>query len=201
MIRERVGSRPGRALPRALAWATALLLLAGCHGNESSPTPIPCTDLDFQGAITAMANGDVFLAKDAATCSRLDVAVMVNNLTGIWTVGFDLVYPASEIRYDSYTLGPLLQKGAPANPPVVFVNQTTSGLQVTMSRLQPDPNVDAVGAEELIRFRFLRVAAGTGLVDFDSSSNSTVSETILDESGNSRSASFGPQHGGLVTVP
>lgn len=201
MIRDRVRSRLGRALPRALPWATALLLLAGCHGNRSSPTPIPCTDLDFQGAITAIAGGDVFLARDAATCSRLDVAVMVNNLTGIWTVGFDLVYPTSAITYDSYTLGPLLEKGAPANPPVVFVNQTASGLQVTMSRLQPDPSVDAVGAEELIRFRFLRVGAGAGLIDFNFSSGSTASEIILDESGNPRPASFGPQHGGLVTVP
>jgi len=158
-------------------------------------------ELDFQAALTTIADGDVFLAKDAASCSTVDVAVMVNNLTGIWTVGFDIAYPASVIRYDSYTLGPLLQKGSPANPPVVFVNQTHSGLQVTMSRLHPDPVVDAVGAEELIRFRFAKVAFGTGIIDFDSSSNSTASETILDDSGNPRPASFGPQHGGLVTVP
>jgi hypothetical protein len=196
-----VNTNGPEAPPRVLVWAAVLLLLAGCHGNDSTPTPIPCMELDFQEAISAIAAGDVFLARGAASCSTVDVAVMVNNLTGIWTVGFDLVYPSSAIRYDSYTLGPLLQKGNPANPPVVFMNPTASGLQVTMSRLQPDPGVDAVGAEELIRFRFQKVASGTGIIDFDSSSNSTVSETILDSAGNPRPASFGPQHGGLVMVP
>jgi hypothetical protein len=45
------------------------------------------------------------------------------------------------------------------------------------------------------------VAGGEGIIDFDSSATSTVSETILDPSGNPRPASFGPGHGGLVTIP
>jgi len=40
--------------------------------------------------------------------------------------------PASAITYDSYSLGPAAPKGCPAQSPVVFVNQTASGLQVTM---------------------------------------------------------------------
>jgi len=179
------------------------LLLAGCHGKngEEILPPIICQEIDFQSALTSIADGDVFLEKGAVSCSMVNVAVMVNNLSGIWTVGFDLVYPASAIRYDGYTLGPLLQKGPPANPPFVLVNPTSSGRQVWLSRLRGDPGVAAVGAEELIQFRFTKVASGTGLMDFDSSSGSTVSETILDESGNPRPASFGPGHGGLVTVP
>src|SRR5256885_5453673 len=126
------------------------LVLGGCQGKSGdvTPPPIICQEIDFQSALTSIADGDVFLQKGAVSCSIVNVAVMVNNLSGIWTVGFDLVYPSSAIQYDGYTLGPLLLQGSPANPPVVLVNTTASGLQVTMSRLQPDPSVAASGAED-----------------------------------------------------
>jgi len=69
---------------------------------------------------------------------------MVNNLTGIWTVGFDLVYPASAITYDSYSLGPLL-KGVPPPSPGRVRQSDRLGAAVTMSRLQPDPSVTRSG--------------------------------------------------------
>jgi hypothetical protein len=160
-----------------------------------------CQQLDFQGAITTVTGGDVFLQSGVATCSTVDASVMVNDLTGIWTVGFDLGFPASLLEYEGYTLGPLLLQGNPVNAPVVLVNQTSTGLQVMVSRLQPDPGVDAIGAKQLISFQFRKLAGGTGMIDFDSSPASPVSETILDASGGPRPASFGPGHGGLVTVP
>jgi hypothetical protein len=189
-----------RLTPRVLGWAVVLLSLGGCGGGEDANPP-GCLELDFLQAITTIVDGDVFLWEGLASCSTVDVAVMVRSLTGIWTVGFDLTYPSSLIQYESYTLGPLLLKDSPVNPPVVLVNQIASGVQVTISRLTPDSSVDAVGAEELITFRFRKVANGADIIDFDSSTTSTVSETILDASGNPRPASFGPEHGGLVTVP
>lgn len=193
--------RRRRAMCRAYAWTAVLLLTGGCGGGGREDPPPPCLGLDFQNAMTTGAAGDVFLERAAASCSTVQVSVTVADLTGIWTVGFDLTFPSSLIRYDGNAPGPLLLKGNPVNPPVVLVNETATGLQVTMSRLQPDPSVDAVGREELIRFRFLKLTSGTGGIDFDFSSSSPVGETVLDESGGARPASFGPGHGGLVTVP
>ncbi|MBI4168789.1 MAG: hypothetical protein HY510_02485 [Acidobacteria bacterium] len=200
MLHNLDGQRLRHAMGRAVACAVVLLLAGACRGDDRRRPP-PCLELDFRNAMFTAAAGDVFLERAAASCSTVEVSVMVADLTGIWTVGFDLEFPSTLIRYDGYVMGPLLLKGAPLNPPVVLVNETGSRLQVTLSRLQPDPSVDAVGREELIRFRFMRLASGAGVIDFDSSPTSPVSEAIFDENGNARPASFGPGHGGLVTVP
>jgi len=186
------------------AWLAVLLVLLGCNSRHKdslpAPPPVVCQDLEFQGALATPADGDVFLHEESASCTTVDVGVMVNSLTGIWTVGFDLVFPPAVVRFDGATVGPLLQQGSPTNPPALIVNSTSSEIQVSVSRLHPDPSVAAVGAVEVVHLRFSRVAAGSGVIDFDASSGSTVAETILDDSGNPRPASFGPGHGGLVTA-
>ncbi len=175
---------------------------AGGGGSEEDSGPACVTELSFASAISPVSDGDVYLQESANTCTTVDVSVLVANLSGIWTVGFDLTYPSAQVRYVSFTQGPLLKKGSPANQPFFFVSNPSDGtLQVTMTRFPPDPSVSAVGAEALITFRFSKVAVGTGMIDFDSSVGSTVDESIQDENGSARPASFGPGHGGLVTVP
>lgn len=203
MRRDQGKRAPRQVTLRVLSGLAVLLLLGGCGGggDEDGDSPLPCIDLGFQMAITTITDGDVFLRGGVATCSTVEVAVMVRGLTGIWTVGFDLAYPTSLIEYESHALGSLLLKGNPVNSPVVLVNQSASGLQITLSRLPPDLAVSAVGTEELVIFRFRKVGSGAAIIDFDASPTSPVSETILDASGNPRPASFGPGHGGLVTIP
>jgi len=70
-----------------------------------------------------------------------------------------------------------------------------------MTRLAPDPGVTATGSESLIVFHFTKGSPGAGLIDFDMSGTSTVAEQILDQNGTVLPASFGPDHGGVVTVP
>jgi len=187
---------------RSAAVFFAALSLAGCGGGDDSPTP--CTTASFTPAIATIAAGDVFLGELINTCDTVEVAVIVNDLSGIWTVGFDLTFPAAILAYDSRTAGPLLLQGSPAYPPVFLVNSSTPGvIQVTASRLLPDPSVSAVGNQVLMTITFRKVASGTGSIDFDDRPypTSLVDEVVLDDSGNPRPASFQPDHGGIFIVP
>jgi hypothetical protein len=181
--------------------ALALVLIGCSGGGGGGSNPVTCTSLSFDRALSTPASGDVYLEQAAGTCSTIDISVIVNDLAGIWTVGFDLTYPAAIVQYQSYVVGPLLLKGGVASPLVVIVQPTATGVRVSMSRVGSDPTVTAVGSESLITLRFSRVGAGTGLIDFDSSPTS-ISDVILDNSNPPvRSGVFGPGHGGMVIVP
>lgn len=179
----------------------AVILVSGCSGGGGGSDPITCTNLSFDRALTTPATNDVYLDQAAGTCSTIDIAVLVTGLQGIWSVSFDVSYPTSFLAYQSFTLGPLLQKGAPLNTPIVVIHTSGNDVQVTMSRLGSDPPVGAVGSESLITLSFARVASGSGFIDFDSSGGSTVGEIILDDHGVARPAVFGPGHGGMVLIP
>jgi len=187
---------------RAAGTAALLLCLLGCGGGGGGDSnPVTCTSLTFERALVGPSDGDVYFEQTSGTCSTLDVGVLVSNLTGVFTVGFDLTYPQALLQYESYTLGPLLQKGSPQTAPFVLVTPIVGGLQLTMTRFGPDIPVSAVGSEALITLRFTRVAPGAGTIDFNTSSGSSVGEAILDDNGVARPALFAPGHGGMVTVP
>ena len=188
----------GRLFGPPLICVAVALVVCGCSGGGSGSDPVTCTSLSFDRALATPASGDVYLDQAAGTCSTIDIAVLVNNLTGIWSVSFDISYPTGLLSYQSYTLGPLLQKGAPFYAPIVVVKTSGSDVQVTMTRLHPDPPVGATGSESLITLSFARLAAGSASVDFDTGG---ISDIILDDNGISRPAAFGPGHGGMVVVP
>jgi hypothetical protein len=177
------------------------LTFVGCSGGEGDP-PGPCMSISFTPAIATVSSGSVFLGELASTCTTVDVVVMVNDLSGIWTVGFDLAFPASVLSYDSFTAGPLLQKGPPAINPFFLVRKSGSGvIQVAATRVSPDPSVAAVGSEILMTLRFSKVSSGTGSIDFNDAVSSAIDEVVLDENALPRPASFQPDHGGIVLVP
>lgn len=192
-----------------LRWACAsglalLLTLGGCKGGggDSGNSVTPCTGIAFTQLLQSPAAGDVYLHVTNTTCTSMDVGVFVTNLSGIFTVGFELTYPASVIQYQSYGAGPLLNKDNPLTPAQFFVSTPGSGiLLVSATRFRPDPSVSAVGSEMLITLHFLKLASGAGVMDFDTSSSSLVSDQIIDDTGTVVPASFGPGHGGNVLVP
>jgi hypothetical protein len=193
--------------PRAmvtLAIASSLLFAAcgGGGGGSDSQSPT-CSPITFDRALVSPAAGDVYLDESNATCSTIDIVILINNLSGIFTVSFDLNYPTAILDYQSFSLGPLILKGNPTTTPVVIVVPTTGGISVTASRLAPDGPVTASGSEAFLRLRFGRIGSGSGPIDFDTSAGSHVSEVVLDNStpANIAPASFGPGHGGMVMAP
>ncbi|HZM68773.1 MAG TPA: cohesin domain-containing protein [Candidatus Cryosericum sp.] len=196
----------GRASTRLRALGLGILVvlcLPGCGGGGGGDDsdPVICTNLAFDSVLFTPADGDVYFEEGTSTCTSLEVSVLVSNLSGIWTVGFDLTYPTTLLQYDSYSLGPLLQKGSPVSPLFYNVSPIAGGLQVLLSRFAPDPPVAAVGSEELLTLRFKRIGPGAAAIDFNTGGGSIVSESILDDGGLPRPAVFAPGHGGMVTVP
>jgi len=196
----------GHLVPRrpasAFAFAFAALLFAACGGGgggDSHDSPM-CTNLSFDRAMVTPGAGDIYMDQASSTCSSLDVVILVSNLTGIYTVGFDLTYPTNALQYQSYAVGPLMLKGNPTNPPVVIVSPTANGVQIGISRFGADPPVTATGSEALISLHFVRVGSNSGVFDFNTTSGN-VSESVYDANGNQLSAVFAPNHGGMVVVP
>jgi len=196
------GHRVPRRPASAFAAVVAALLFAACGGGgggDSHDSPM-CTNLSFDRAMVTPGAGDIYMDQASSTCSSLDVVILVSNLTGIYTVGFDLIYP-SALQYQSYAVGPLMLKGNPTNPPFILVSPTPSGVQVAMSRLGSDPPVSATGSEALVSLHFVRVGSGSGVFDFNTGAGSTVSESVIDQNSNPRPAVWAPNHGGMVTIP
>lgn len=177
------------------------VLACGGGGGGDDSNPVNCTSLSFGRALATPTPGDVYMDQAGSSCSTIDVNILVSNLSGIFTAGFDLTYPSAVLAYQSYTLGPLLQKGGPATPPFVILTPSPGVLEVTMTRFGPDAPVSASGSEGLIVLHFRRIAAGVGMIDFNTGGGSAVSESILDDNGVARPALFAPGHGGMVTAP
>lgn len=194
---------PRNASTRLLALGLGILVLClpGCGGGGGGDDsdPVVCPNLAFDRVLVTPADGDVYFQDSTSTCTTIDISVLVSNLSGIWTVGFDLTYPATLLQYDSYTLGPLLQKGNPQYSVVHDVKMVAGGLQVYMSRLATDPPVTAVGSEALLTLKFKRLGPGAAAIDFNTGGG--VSESIIDDGGLPRPAVFAPGHGGMVMVP
>jgi hypothetical protein len=188
----------GHRVRLPLICAVVTLIVSACSGGGSGSNPVTCTNLSFDRALTTPSVGDVYLDQAAGTCSTIDIAVLVDGLSGIWSVSFDISYPTALLAYQSFTLGPLLQKGAPLKTPIVLVTTSGNDVQVTISRFAPDPPVSATGSEILITLSFARLASGSAAIDFDPGG---ISDIILDDHGVVRPAVFGPGHGGMVVVP
>lgn len=185
----------------APALAIVLALLGCASGGDDPVTGGGCSSITFTPGVTSPANADVFLAAPLNTCTDLNLNVLIDDLSGVYTVSFDLAYPAAVLRYASCAVGPLLTKQSPQSTPICVVTETGAGrLTVAVSRLNPDPSVTAGPSELLATLRFQRLTAGAGAIDFDTSGGSGP-ESVQDEFGNPRPASFGPDHGGLVSVP
>jgi len=193
-------SRDGRRRVGSVLLGTVLALGLGCKGGGKNNDVQPCTSITFSPALVSPASKDVSLVSPAASCDAVDVSVVVTDLSGIFTVGFAVAYPSSLIAYQSYTAGPLLSQGSPPTPPFFVVTNSTPGeLVVSGTLLRPDASVSATGSVTFITLHFLRVAGGTGNVDFDT--GGSISNQIIDENGRVVSANFGPGHGGAVQVP
>jgi hypothetical protein len=188
------------ALARASAFGALLLISGlGCKGGGGNDVA-PCDSIVFTPAVGSPTAGDVFLFSTGSSCDMIDVSVLVTDLSGIFTVGFTIDYPSTLIAYQGFSAGTLLAQGSPPTAPQYFVTTPSAGVLVVSGTLfRPDASVSATGSAIFITLHFLRVAGGTGTVDFDM--GGSITNQIIDENGTVVAASFGPGHGGAIQVP
>lgn len=161
-----------------------------------------CTPLSLRPALAAPQAGDLYLRAGTATCDSLEVEVTAKDVAGLFTVSFDLAYPADLLKYDGYAEGPVLLQGPPRQSPFFVVKNPSPGvLQASMTRLSPDTSVAATGSSGILRLRFRRVAGGTGTIDFLTGGTSAIAEQVVDSQGQVVATRWTPGHGATVVVP
>jgi len=170
------------------------------------PSPVaaadPCTPLSLKPLLAAPQAGDLFLRAGAATCDTLEIEVTAQDVPRLFTVSFDLSYPADLLKYDGYSMGPVLLQGPPHQTPFFLVHDQAPGvLLVSLTRLAPDTSVAATGSAGLLRLRFRKIAPGTGAIDFISGETSAIAERVVDSQGQIVTTRWTPGHGATVTVP
>ena len=185
-----------------IAAALVAVLAAARSAPLAAPAAPPCAPMTFEAALAAPAAGDLYLRPGAAACDRLEVQVAAHGVQGIFTVSFDLAYPAAVLKYDGFEPGGLLLKGAPRTRPLFLVQSPAPGVvQASLTRFAPDSAVAAEGSEVLLTLRFKRLAPGSGSVDFRLGAADGIAEHVIDAAGRAVAASFGPGHGGKVAAP
>jgi hypothetical protein len=195
-MRRRGWRRAGQAA--FLAPALMGLALAAMAPKARAACPLP----SFRSSLQEPHAGDLYLRVGRATCTTLEIEVAVSDVAGLFTMAFDLAYPADLLKFEGHAAGPLLTQNAPRTPPLVLARASGAGrLQVSITRFAPDGAAAAQGSEVILILRFSRLAAGTGPIDFGLDPGSAVAERILDDKGEPVTASFGPGHGGTVVVP
>ena len=201
-----------RAAVAVLAGSLALALQGVSAQAAEPPTPEQappgeaqgagtCRPLSLHGALPNPRPGDLFMSPGATTCDQAEVEVTADAIDGVFTVSFDMRYPATLMKYSGFTLGPLLQEAPVTTTPLCLVQEPVPGmLQVTMTRFAPDRGVSASGGDVLLVLRFTRVAPGSGDVDFNLDQASAVAERVVNDAGSTVPARFGPGHGLRLTV-
>src|SRR5437879_13527111 len=89
----------------ALICGLASITCSGSGGGDNNG--MPCTDMTFVAADSTPADGDVFLLGSGATCTTVQVSVGVQDLSSIYTDGFDLNFHCTLLQYQWHTNGPI----------------------------------------------------------------------------------------------
>jgi hypothetical protein len=160
----------------------ALLISACSGGDDDGGDPLSCS-LNTSFAGRTQQSGAVILQMVSNPCRELNLDVVFTGVSSIFTVGFDITYPASIFTFDGFTEGPLLKQGSPAMPPIFSVTESPPGrTAVFATRLSPDRDVSVVGSSVLLTLRFKAASIGEGAIVFDPAS-SPVEEQVRDDQG------------------
>jgi hypothetical protein len=188
--------------PRALLTAAILLVALAASGAPAASAADPCTPMSLRPALTSPQAGDLYLRAGTATCDSIEIELTAHDVARLFTVSFDLAYPADLLKYEGYSEGPVLVQGPPRQAPFFLVQNPSPGiLLASMTRMAPDTSVAASGSAGILRLRFRKVASGTGTVDFLSGDTSAISERVVDSQGQIVATRWTPGHGATVVVP
>ena len=161
---------PLRRRRARLLVATLLALLVpacggGGGGGGGTPTLPPQPAVVFQPA-GAAGPGSVALGAGAATgANRLYLEVRANQVAGLYGLGFDLSFPAAQLRFERATEGAVLNADGAATTLQVAAGGT-GRLVVGLTRLGAVGGVAASGT--LLTLELVPVASGSGTFAFSS---------------------------------
>lgn len=145
-----------------LALAVALLIACGGGGGGGGPTAPP--SIVYSASGTAGANSVALVQGSGSSATRLVLAVRVTQVTGLFGVAFDVVYPSGALQFAGATEGTFLSG---TNTSFQFSEPTAGRLVVGLTRLGAVAGVS--GSGDLMTLQFTpRSTAGSGGIGFQS---------------------------------
>lgn len=154
--------RPWSAL-LGLAVVAALTPACGGGGGGGGGGPVaPQPGITLTPA-SASSPAIVLGSGAATTASTLDLEIRAVSVNDLYGLAFDLTYPASQLRFDSFSEGNFL--ASPGTPTSLQVARDGDGrLVVGFTRLGAAAGVSGSGT--LVVLRFTAIGAGDGAFQF-----------------------------------
>ena len=147
-----------------LALACALVFAFGCGGGSNGGPTTPPASIVFTPSGTAGANSVALVSGSGSSGTTLILTVRVTQVTGVYGVAFDLVYPSAQLQFADATEGSFLSGTATS---FQFSETTAGRVVVGISRLGAVAGVS--GSGDLMTLRFTsRGVAGSGALSFQS---------------------------------
>ncbi len=134
---------------------------SGSSGGVAPPSIVASFSAD-KSTPDAM---DVTLQRKSLSGESFTVDVIVTDVNGIYSAAFDLVYDGSILDYINYTEGDLLN-GDGASTTFQIAEQS-GRLVIGASRLNPAPEINAVGDKVLMSIAFRVRTTGSTSVTFE----------------------------------
>jgi hypothetical protein len=147
---------------RPIVAGVLFVFAAACGGGGGGTPTQPQPSLTFTAAGTAGPASISLVQAAGSTSTRLRLTVHAEQLSGVFGVAFDLVYPGNAIRFDTASQGTYLGGVSTS----FQVTEPTAGrLVVGISRLGPVAGVS--GSGDLATLEFVsRGIAGTDTLTF-----------------------------------
>jgi hypothetical protein len=135
----------------------------GGGGGGGGPTSPPPTNSSLTFTASGSSSGSaVLLSRNGSGADTLVLDVLVQGVSGVYGVYFDLVFPDGVLAYDGATEGGFLSAGG-ADTSLQVASQP-GNLVVGLSRLGAVGG--ASGSGTLVTLRFRAVGSGNGSIQF-----------------------------------
>jgi hypothetical protein len=158
-------------MKRGLLAVPAMLLVLACGGGGGGggggvPPPPPAPTITYAPATGSESANLALVEAAGSTPTRLRLDLVARNVTGLYGVAFDLVYPGAALEFVQVTNGGFL--GGAGSTSLQVNSDTTGRLIVGLSRLGAVGGVSGSGT--LLTLEFDSGAAGVGTLAFENNS-------------------------------
>jgi len=152
----------------ALAAALATLACGGGGGGGGGglPPPPPEPTITYAPASGSESANFALVEAEGSTPTRLRLDLVARNVSGLYGVGFDLVFPGASLEFVQVVNAGFL--GGDGSTSLQVNTDTTGRLIVGFSRLGAVGGVS--GSGKLLTFEFDSGVAGVGTITFENNS-------------------------------
>jgi hypothetical protein len=144
-----------------LVFLAALAVSFGCGGGGGSDSPPtnPALTASFAADTESPAAGDVTLQPGGSAGATFSVDVMFTDIDDVFGATVNLGYDPDVLRFDGASFASTFMTGGGAGSAVLQApSQDSSGtIRLFAGRVSPDPGVNVVGTEPMVRLTFTAV--------------------------------------------